>query len=231
MKPRTSHYPIGKLLLRTVERSGLSLHYFSLAIGYGNSAKGVRAFDQILRWGVPNDVFLTRLQKSRFALPKEVLDAALSESAVIVAEEERLARLARIEEERQRFVPFIQAIPEHTMPISITFHALTGGLNRYTHYLPPEFPDWDTDKQHEYLFELIPTQFAAAHGRTLFMGAITGYRLSLRYGEPGYIFSVTGEPFHPDAAQGTTEATVTLSGKPTPKGDLTGIIVPGDVEE
>lgn len=92
MRPRTSHYPIGKLLLKTLEASGLSLYYFSLAIGYGNSYKGFRAFDQMLSWGVPNTVFLTRLQSSRYAIPAETLTEAIVQSETIVAEENRLAR-------------------------------------------------------------------------------------------------------------------------------------------
>ena len=231
MRPRTSHYPIGKLLLKTLEASGLSLHYFSLAIGYGNSNKGVRAFDQMLTWGVPNPVFLMRLQSSRYAIPAETLTEALVESETIVAEETRLARIAWIEEERRRFVPFIQAIPEHTMPTSITFHALTGGLNRYTHYLPSDFPEWSVTEQHRHLLTLIPNRFAAANGRTLFMGAITGYRLCIRYGEPAGIFSVDGTPLEGEATKKVGEATVRLAGKPTPEGDLTGIFVPTESDE
>jgi len=231
MRPRTSHYPIGKLLLRVVEHSGLSLHYFSLAIGYGNSNKGVRAFDQMLRWGVPNDVFLTRLQSSRLAIPTEVLREALEESRAIVEKEELLAKAARIEEERRAFIPFIQAIPEHSMPTSITFHALTGGLNRYTYHLPLDFPDWTAPEQLRHLSELIPARFAEAKGRTLFMGAITGYRLCLRYGEQGHLFSAEGAPLRPDTHTQIPDATVRLAGNPTSSGDLTGIIAPPECSE
>ena len=231
MKPRTSHYPIGQLLLRVVEHSGLSLHYFSLAIGYGNSNKGVRAFDQMLRWGVPNDVFISRLQSSRYAIPCEVLTIAIAESQIIVDEENRLARIARIEEERKAFVPFIQAIPEYTTPTSITFHALTGGLARYTHYLPTDLPGWNQAQQERYLRHLIPAAFAAAQGKTLFMGAITGYKVCLTCGDPGFQFSVTGTPLKPHTNPPLGEATLTLSGRPTEKGDLTGIITATDTPD
>lgn len=228
MKQRTSHYPLGKLLLDTLASSGLSIHYFSLAIGYGNSNKGVRALDHILTSGMPNDVFLRRLQSSRFAIPAQVLETALAETQTIVEEEDRIARLAFIEEERRAFIPFIQAIPEYTMPTSITFHALSGGLNRYTHYLPLDFPDWSSLEQHRHLQDLIPARFAAAQGRTLFMGAITGYRLCLRYGEQGCIFSIDGKLLGPDTLPEIPTATVTLAGKPTPAGDLTKLFCPSD---
>lgn len=224
MKTRSSKYPIGKLLIETLSASALSIHYFSLAIGYGNSNKGVRAFDQMLGWGVPDKVFLDRLQSSSLAIPAETLALALAQSEAIVAEETRLWRLAQIEEERKAFRPYVQAVPEYSTPISITFHGLTGGSRRYTHQLPEEFPTWDPTKQHRHLKELILTQYAAADGKTLFMGRITTYRLFRRYGEQAELLSVSGEPLGAVSNTPLPEATATLVGKSGDAGDLTQII-------
>ncbi len=231
MKVRTSKYPIGKLLIETLSASGFSIHYFSVAIGYGNSNKGVRAFDQMLKWGVPNEVFIDRLQRSSFAIPEEILNAAVEQSEEIVAEEERLRRIAQVEEARSTFRPYIQGVPEYTMPTSVTFHGLTGGARRYTHYLPEKFPEWILSEQYQYLRELIPARYNAAQGRTLFMGRLTGYRLFRRYGEQAELFSVFGEPLGTVSGAPSPEATVTLSGRSPGKEGLTGIIQPSNDPE
>lgn len=208
MKTRSSHYPIGKLLIETLAKSGLSIQPFVLAIGYGNSSKGVRAFDQMLKYGVPDEVFLGRLNTSSFAPTSEELDCALEESKKIVDRETQEQLIAQREEERRAFRPFVQGIPEYTTPTSITFFCFTGGHSRYTHSVPEDLPTWDESEQHRHVKEVVSKHFTACNGRTLWMGKITGYRLFRRYGEPAVVYTTSGEPVG------------TASPDPLPKGEL-----------
>lgn len=208
MKTRSSNYPIGKLLIKTLNESGLSIQPFVEAIGYGNSSKGVRAFDHIVHSGVPIDIFIERLNASRFAPDPEELGRALKESEVIVEREVEEARLARIEAERQAFRPYLQGVPEYDTPISIMCFCLTGGHSRYTLPVPQDLPEWTPTEQHRHVREVVRRHFAESKGRTLYMGAITGYRLFRRYDDPALLYNTKGEPV------GVNPST------PLPKGEL-----------
>ena len=84
MKVRTSHYPIGALLIQILHDSKLTLEPFVRAIGYGNPSKGVRAFDHIITFGEPVPVFINRLTTSPFAPDPTELKQSLDKSQVLV---------------------------------------------------------------------------------------------------------------------------------------------------
>ena len=194
MKVRTSHYPIGALLIQILHDSKLTLEPFVRAIGYGNPSKGVRAFDHIITFGEPVPVFINRLATSPFAPDPTLLKQALDKSKVLVAQRLDQERTARMKAEAQAFRPFLQGVPEYTTPTSITFFCLTGGHSRYTIPVPEDLPSWDLKEQHRYINEVVQKHYSSSNGLTLYMGRITGYRLFRRYGEPAVFYTITGEP-------------------------------------
>jgi hypothetical protein len=81
----------------------MSIQPFVQAIGYRNATKGVRAFDSILAYGYPNEVFLERLCSSSLAPDAQLLKEAIDQTWSILADEEREAEKARKEAEREAF--------------------------------------------------------------------------------------------------------------------------------
>ncbi len=213
MKTRSSNYPIGKLLIKTLNESGLSIQPFVEAIGYRNSSKGVRAFDHTVNSGVHLEIFLQLLNASRFAPDPAELERALNESEVIVEREVEEARLARIEAERQAFRPYLQGVPEYDTPISIMCFCLTGGHSRYTLPVPHDLPDWPPAEQHRHVRELVTRHFAESKGRTLYMGRITGYRLFRRYDEPAMLYSTEGVPIGVNPTTALPKGELSIGGK------------------
>ena len=226
MKTRNSKYPIGKLLIKMLNESGLSIQPFVEAIGYGNSSKGVRAFDQILNYGLPNKIFLERLNASRFAPDPAELQRTLEESEAIVEREEEEARVAQKAAERLAFRPFVQGVPEYSTPTSISLFCFTGGHSRYTLPVPEDLPTWPPAEQHRHVKEWITRHFAASKGRTLWMGAITGYRLFRRYGEPAVLYSTEGEPVGVNPPSALPSGELSLGGKTLKPKELTFLIEP-----
>jgi hypothetical protein len=210
MKHRTSEYPLGKLLLRLLASSGLSLHSFALSIGYGNPNKGIRAFDDMLREGYPNDVFLTRLLSSKFSPGREVVQAATNKTLAILSNREELEKLVKLARERAEFRPFFQAVPETRRPSSISIFVFTGGASRYTRYLPASFSSWPQKEQYQYIKQQIINHFSASGGTTLLQGRITAYRLFHSYGLPPLLLSVNGEPLGTDSGLPLPEAQVAV---------------------
>ena len=193
MKPRTSRYPIGILLIRTLKDSGLTIGPFVEAIGYRNISKGVSAFDGMLEYGAPSDVFLNRLTSSPHAPDPDELHSALEESRKIRTRETNEWLLAEKEAEHRRFRPFVQGIPEWPVPSPIFAFCLTGGHSSYTLSLPEGVLTWTADEQHRYVREVIIKNYADCKGRSNFMGPLTGYRLFLHYDELPFAYTTAGE--------------------------------------
>ena len=170
MKARTSHYPIGTLLIQILKDSKLTLEPFVRAIGYGNPSKGVRAFDHIVTFGEPVPVFIDRLSSSPFAPHPLALKQALEESKILVERRRHAEHRAREEEEARTFRPFIQGVPEYTTPTSISFFCLTGGHSRYTLPVPESLPSWVLNEQHRYVKEVVERHYSSCNGDTLYMG-------------------------------------------------------------
>jgi hypothetical protein len=194
MAHRASTYPLGKLLLGSLQHSGLSIGAFVTTVGYRNVNKGVRALDGMLRWGYSSDVFLVRLRQSPLAPNEQLLQTAIEQTMVILEAEEQEAARQQREAAEVAFRPFFQAVPELSRPTQISLFAITGGHSRYTYVLPDTFPSWPLAEQYAYLEQKVPEAFTAAKGRTLFMGAITGYRLFRWFEGPSLHLSVGGKP-------------------------------------
>lgn len=213
MAHRASTYPLGKLLLESLQKSELSIAAFVTTVGYRNVNKGVRALDGMLRWGHPCDVFLDRLRRSPFALNEQVLQKAIKHTIVMLETQEQEAAHQRREAARVAFRPFFQAVPELPSPTQISLFVMTGGHSRYTHMLPETFPSWPLAEQHNYLAQKVPEAFKASSGRTLFMGAITGYRLFRWFEGPSLLFSVDGKPIGEDVTEPLPDATLRIGGR------------------
>lgn len=194
MATRTSEYPIGKLILRCIEESGLSVGKFVLAIGYGNPDKGVRALDSLLHYGSTNPVFFERLTSSQYAPNPEELGKVQQETEEILKEERRLEAIRQEAEDRAAFRPYVQGVPELQRPTSITCYAFTGGASRFTIELPPAWSSWSPAARQTCVKGAILAHYASCKGRTLFRGDILAYRLYHTYGEPSVLYSIRGEP-------------------------------------
>lgn len=213
MVKRSSQYPLGQLVLQSIEASQLSAGNFVSAIGYRNPSKGVRALDSLVRHGSQDPVFFERLNASQFAPPREAFESALKETLAILAEEARLYAIEEEAEKRAAFRPFIQGVPELDMPTQITLHALTGGSSRFTIELPASFPNWALEDQYRYAEEKIVSHYAACEGRTLFMGRLTAYRLFRFFGEDPLLLSVTGKPLGLIDGKPLQEAALAIGGR------------------
>lgn len=231
MRPRSSQYPIGKLLISTLERSGLSIGPFVEAIGYHNTSKGVRAFDEVLENGVPADVFLKRLTSSPFAPHPDELQRAVEESQEMVERERQEWLLAEKEVERQSFRPFVQGIPEDSVPSPIFAFGLTGGHSSYTISLPGEIVTWADDEQHRYVKEVIIKNYADRKGRSNFMGPLTGYRLFLRYDERPIAYTTHGERLGVVDEHPLPGGTLNLWGRKLEANELGNLLQAKQVEE
>lgn len=231
MRPRSSQYPIGKLLISTLERSGLSIGPFVEAIGYRNSSKGVRAFDQIINYGAPSDVFIDRLISSHLAPEPDELNRALEASARIRKQETDDWLLAEKEEERQHFRPFVQGVPELSVPSPIFAFCLTGGHSSYTISLPEDIVTWADDEQHRYVKEVIIKNYADRKGRSNFMGPLTGYRLFLRYDERPIAYTTQGERLGAVDAHPLSGGTLNLWGRKLEANELGNLLQAKQVEE
>lgn len=225
MTKRTSHYPLGQLILQTIKDSQLSPGHFVTAIGYGNPAKGIKALDRLVKYGANDPVFLARLTASCFAPKPEALQEAIKETDAIIEEEERLFEIKTKEEERAAFRPFIQGVPELEVPTQIFLHAVTGGHARFTIELPPSFPSWPLEEQYRYTEEKITHHFASCEGRTLFMGRLTAYRLFRSYGEAPLLLSVEGKPLGRNSGAPVSEATVEIGGKTLSEREASRLLV------
>jgi hypothetical protein len=190
---RTSHYPLGQLLLEHLAASGLTVGNFAAAIGYRVVPGGVRAIDALLTSGVAAPVLLRRWSESPHAPNAEALQRALAETEAMVAAERAAQDAARRALERARFRPFFQPIPEHGVPSSITIFALIGGHRRHTHALPEDFADWTPAAQRALLARLVPEVHGATRGQTAFMGRALGYRAWPTYDGPALRLSVDGD--------------------------------------
>ena len=231
MRPRSSQYPIGKLLISTLKNSGLTIGPFVEAIGYRNSSKGVRAFDAVLEYGVPTDVFLKRLTSSPLAPNPEELRRALEESQEMVERERHEWLLAEKEQERHLFRPFVQGIPEWPVPSPIFAFCLTGGHSSYTVSLPEEILNWTEDAQDRYVKDVIIKNYADRKGRSNFMGPLTGYRLFLRYDERPIAYTTHGERLGVVDEHPLSGCTLNLWGRKLEANELGNLLQAKQVEE
>jgi hypothetical protein len=179
---RQSAYPIGALLLEAWRMSRLSLGHFVTAIGYGNAAKGCRAFDTWLESGEGSSTLLDRLGTSPWAPPADrILQAVEATRRQCLAERDERARLA--------FRPMVQVRPRERRPSSITLHGLCGGTARLTRVLPDDVAERPVEVQDRHV-RAFAEDFSRRFGdRDPFFGPLTGYLLFLRYGEAPWLFT------------------------------------------
>ena len=175
MKPRFSDYPIGQLLLTIIAHSGLQPMEFFAELGYRNFSKAIGILDVWLSRGEGDPRLFSRLQASRFAVEEGRLAEVKAENEIKV-NERRVKEAQEVEQyQRERFHPYIEAIPELSVPTQISMYCVTGGNERFNTQLPDDISEWSWEDQQAFLKKVVPENFAAHNGLTFFRGKITGY--------------------------------------------------------
>jgi hypothetical protein len=106
-----SDYPVSRFLQRIIQESGLRRSEFIRAIGFANTAKGLRRLDEWLVNGSGDEHFLQRIVDRYHPDPVE-LQSALQKTEAIHQREYQEALHAMEGRERRRFRPFIWVVSE-----------------------------------------------------------------------------------------------------------------------
>jgi hypothetical protein len=114
-KPRQSNYPIGRYFIKLWTDTGLSLSAFVTALGYRNTSKAIKRFDEWLRWGVGEAHILHTIERWKPEI-QQALDRELILTAEILDVEAAEAKRVLMAEARAAFQPYIEAIPEEREP-------------------------------------------------------------------------------------------------------------------
>ena len=190
-KPRNSTYPIGQLLIRLWRESGLSLPDFFSSLGYSNTDKAVKRFDQWVQWGQGEEHLLTTVKRGYPQLEVE-LAQALAITQEMLAVEDKQAEEILTERLRATFTPYLQAIPEQNRPSSISLFAITGGNSRQRTELPADILERADGERLTIVRNAISEHMTKSGGRTLFQGKIVSYQVFWRFDEPPTSFSTDG---------------------------------------
>jgi hypothetical protein len=193
MRARYSNYPIGKLLLKVIDESGLDPKAFFSELGFANFSKAVERLDCWLERGEGNILLLERLQSSRFAIEGNLLKQVMAENDVMLQREREVVAKREEAEARKAFQPCLEVIPELSRPTQITLFCLTGGNRRFGNRLPDDISTWQWVEQLAYLKQVVPENFAKHQGRTYFTGKIIGYLYRPTFDSELIQLSVTGD--------------------------------------
>lgn len=213
MKPRFSDYPIGKLLLDVMARSGLAPKDFFAELGYSNFSKVMASLDGWLEWGEGNALLLDRIQASRFAVGSDQLAVVMAANDVQM--QQRRADEAKREEDEVRkcFHPFIEVIPELSRPTQITLYCVTGGNGRFNTRLPDDISTWSWEDQLTYVKKIVKENFAKHEGRTFFRGLIKGYLYHPTFDDEPIRLTITGDVDTSDKPDANTGCTYLMMNK------------------
>lgn len=213
MKPRHSNYPIGKLILGVMDRSGLAPKDFFAELGFTNFSKVVASLDCWLAWGEGNALLLDRIQSSRFAVGSDQLAAVMVANDVQV--QQRRADEAKREEDEARkcFRPYIEVVPELSRPTQITLYCITGGNGRFNTYLPDDISTWPSKDQLTYVKKIVKESLAKHKGRTFFRGCIKGYLYHPTFDDEPIRLTITGDVDSSDKPDANTVCTYLMMNK------------------
>ena len=214
-KPRQSNYPIGKYFITLWQESGLSISAFMTALGYRNTSKAIKRYDEWLRWGVGEAHVLNSIERWKPEI-KDELDKQLKLTSQILDVEAAEAKKILIAEARAAFQPYIEAIPENREPSSICFFALTGGSKRQQMKLPSDIHQLDEPLQTETIAALIKEHMAKSSGRTLHQGQIVAYQAFLSFDGQPITFSTEGNQLGVDVDKTSGQATLKIGNRRFP---------------
>lgn len=214
-KPRQSNYPIGRYFITLWKESGLSIATFMTALGYRNTSKAIKRFDEWLRWGVGEAHILNSIEQWKPEI-KDELDKQLKLTSQIIDIEAAEAKKVLIAEARAAFNPYIEAIPENREPSSICFFALTGGSRRQQMTLPADIHQLDDQLRTETIAALIKEHMAKSRGTTLFQGRIVAYQAFLTFDSRPVTFTTEGVMIGVDIDKTSGQATLMIGNRKFP---------------
>lgn len=185
------------------------------ALGYRNTSKAIKRFDEWLRWGVGEAHILHNIERWKPEIQQE-LDRELILTAEILDVEAAEAKRVLMAEARSAFRPYIETIPEEREPSSICFFALTGGNKRQQVGLPPEITELTETFRNEIIATLIQEHMAKSCGRTLYQGRIVAYQAFLTFGSPPISFTTNGTMLGVDTDKTTGKASLMIGKRKFP---------------
>lgn len=184
--------PIGAILFVTLIDSGLTLPEFIREVGYLHVYKGIRTFHSFVNFGIGNALLLYRLQRSRFALPAEVLLDALT-STELQIQTERAEDRARMDDEQERaFCPAIYPVAALDPGAQITRFPVGNDFDIYATPLPDSIRLWPPGSEHEHIRETIQENYRMNNGSVFLFGPIVSYLYWRRWDEAPIVFSPQG---------------------------------------
>ena len=190
-KSRQSNYPIGKYLIQLWTQSGLPLAAFMKALEYRNTSKAIKRFDAWINCGIGEPHIIQSIEQWKPEI-QTVLAHHLKLTHEILDIEAAEARKERIAEARRTFAPFLQAIPEHREPSSISLFALTGGNRRQIANLPEGISELNERQCFQLITVAIKSHMEKSQGQTLYQGKIILYQAFLNFDATPLTFSTDG---------------------------------------
>jgi hypothetical protein len=215
-RARRSNYPIGQLLIQLVDDHGGPLPAFFELLGYRNTQKAIKRFDQWLCNGCGEHHIIDSFRRWRPEIEGD-LQSALERSEEILSVERTVAAEHQREEERAAFKPYIEAIPEESTPRSISLFALTGGTSRQRAALPIDILERSEEERRQLVGDVIRAHMQHSKGVTLWQGKILFYQVFYQFEARPFTFTTAGVLVGEDVDRSPGEATLFLrGGRPFP---------------
>jgi hypothetical protein len=168
------HYPIHELIESQQKQLGLRPSELARRCGFRNVDKGLRRIDGVCHGDLDSPGAKMVLDNLAVALEvdKNVVEEAITATAEIIPEANRLAEAERDAAWRESFKPHAYLVGSENRPSQITFYGLTGGPERWLK-IPLDLsqpPVTYALQAHEFVRK---TPFVPYHGRTT--GFIVNY--------------------------------------------------------
>jgi hypothetical protein len=193
MKKLHSQYPIGQLLITIFNESGLKLPQFLETIGYRNTAKGIRHFQEFLAEGLGPIVLITRLMQSPYAPCRNALAFVCQQNMEQIDHELRLTLGLPSETKQPSFKPFLHAVPVSPEVAAVSLVALDGEFPRYSVFVKNSVVSLPEELQYKVLGAIIRRNYHNTGGEIDCLGVISHYLYYRSWWEPPLAFSIEGE--------------------------------------
>ena len=212
------HYPIRDLIENQAKRLGLRRNELARRCEFKNVEKGLRRIDGVCHGDLDSPGAKMVLDNLAAALEvdKVVVAEAITATAQIIAEANRLAEAKREAAWRKSFKPHAYLVGTQNRPSQITFYGITGGPERWLK-IPLDLsqpPVTYALQAHEFVAK---TPFVPYHGRTT--GFIVNYTP-----DSAVRFDLDGDPVeHFDRAYIPGQVEVFIGKRKLPARGLFGI--------
>jgi hypothetical protein len=127
------HYPIRELIENQVKRLGLRRNELARRCGFNNLAKGLRRIDGVCHGDLdsPGAKMVVDNLAAAIEVDKNAVENAITATAEIIAETNRLAEAERDAAWRESFKPHAYLVGSENRPSQITRYGMTGGPERW----------------------------------------------------------------------------------------------------